>query len=223
MKKLMALFLIALIVILIFLNNQQKSMMVLSITDCIGMEKNSYDDLLEVDMKKRNISYVRSFSDATLRTTDLITKIESNKKKKIDNHDQSIKNLLIKADITILSVGYNDIMPLLMIDENQNDTYHYMNSYLRDVEKLFKIIRLYSKEEIYFLSLYNPLFQLKEEYIKYMNEQIKILCESYHIEFIDYYKELTREMVAKNHLNQEGQKIIYGKLSKKIEKYLLNE
>ena len=61
---------------------------------------------------------------------------------------------------------------------------------IKDLEKLFKELRKYAKEEIIFIGFYNPLEEenlTTERLYNYLITKTKALCKKYEIEYLDIY------------------------------------
>ena len=223
MKKIFAFSLISIFVFIIYICNIDNKIYFVDLSD-YPLVNNTYLFKIENYLKEiKKLEKHISFSEKNLRTTDLIQKLENNDFIIKDNRKQTIKNALIKADIVIISVGSNDLFDHLLIEDNRKENYIYIKEYLKDVEELLRNIRLYCKENIYFLEIVNPQNKIKREYIDYINEQLKIICKNERITLITYQKELTNEMFNGNEINKKGQNVIYVKLLNQIKKTLLKK
>lgn len=178
MKKVIILFIIIISIIIIYITNIDNKIYYVNIDSTNNL---TYNDQIYNQIKDRNKleKYVNDFSKEDYRTTDLIRDIKDNKK--VNN--QTIQNALIKADIITLYIGINDIN--YKINNNMNDLYNYTDQVLEDIEKLFKLIRIYSKEKIYVIGYKNNIGISYNDYFKYTNKRLKSICEEYKIKFID--------------------------------------
>jgi lysophospholipase L1-like esterase len=179
MKIKMFLFIIftVLFIFLINLANSDKEIYYVNIdtTNSLTYNKDIYNKLKKNNLEK----YVNYFSKKDYRTTDLINDIEDN----IKINNQTIQNALIKADILTIYVGINDIN--YKINNNKEELYEYTDEIFEDIEKLFKLIRLYSKEKIYVIGYKNTKGISYNEYFNYVNKVLKSICNEYNIVFID--------------------------------------
>ena len=179
MKIKMFLFIIitVLFIFLINLANSDKEIYYVNIdtTNSLTYNKDIYNKLKKNNLEK----YVNYFSKKDYRTTDLINDIENN----IKINNQTIQNALIKADILTIYVGINDIN--YKINNNKEELYEYTDEIFEDIEKLFKLIRLYSKEKIYVIGYKNTKGISYNEYFNYVNKVLKSICNEYNIVFID--------------------------------------
>ena len=180
MKIKMSLFLVLtiLFVFLINLSNQDKEIYYVNIdtTNSLTYNKEIYNKYKD---NNRLEKYVNYFSKKDYRTTDLINHINNNKKIK----NQTIQNALIKSDILTLYVGINDIN--YKINDSKEELYEYTDQVLEDIEKLLKLIRIYSKEKIYLIGFKNNKGISYNEYFDYTNKVLKSICSEYKVFFID--------------------------------------
>lgn len=171
MKKMIFLIFILLSIILIYLYMKptKKMYLILGTSD-----KNEYI-LNKKDALKQNQAlsdYNTMFLKQTNRITDLLNDINN----KIEAKNKTILNYIIKADYITMNIGQNDFDLLI---ENDNIIEN-IDELIADLERLFKKIRTYSKEEITFISINS-----KDKYKNYVNNKIKILCNKYNILYIE--------------------------------------
>ena len=178
MKKIIILFIIILSILIIYTTNIDNKIYYVNIdsTNELTYNKEIYN---KIKSKNKLEKYINEFSKKDYRTTDLIRDIKDNKK--INN--QTIQNALIKADIITLYIGINDIN--YKINTDINELYNYTDQVLDDIENLFKLIRVYSKEKIYVIGYKNNIGISYNEYFKYTNKRLKSICDEYKITFID--------------------------------------
>lgn len=178
----------------------------------INTNNKSYSYYLKEDIKKKNKleKYINYFNKEDYRTTDLIRNINDNIKIK----DKTIQNVLIKADLITVSIGKNDIYYKLGYT-NIDEMYNYVDSILNDIDNLLKLLRKYSKEEIYMIGYYNNYSITYQELFDYTNKRVEDLCKTYNINFIDI-SNLNNDDFNKNILNESGNKFIYNKIKKDL-------
>ena len=164
----------------IYFFNQDKKIYYVDIKDSVP-KKLDYNNYIYNNLKKENKleKYISNFSNKDYRITDLIKDIEQNKM--IDN--QTIQNALIKADIITLKIGSNELNYKINNDEI-NELFEYCDTLTIDLENLFKLVRKYSKEQIYFIGLYNNHSEFYNEIYDYLNLKIEDLCNEYDIVYI---------------------------------------
>ena len=144
-----------------------------------------------------------------MRTTDLINDIKNNKK----INDKFLQNLLIKANLITINVGINDILSILE-SSNISDYYNFFDSYLYDVEELFRLLRIYDKEKIIFVGIYNPFVNSYNEYFSYLNEKLELLCSKYKIYYLDILDVFDDSYLDGIRFNDSG----YNFINKEIKK-----
>ena len=171
------LILVILFIFLINLSNQDNKIYYVNIdsTNSLTYNKKIYNEYKKNNKLKKYINY---FSKKDYRTTDLIKDIEENKK--INN--QTIQNALIKSDILTLYIGINDINYKL---NNKEELYDYTDQVIDDIERLIKLIREYSKEKIYVIGFKNNKNSSYNDYFKYTNDKLKIICSEYKVIYIN--------------------------------------
>ncbi len=177
MKKLLLIIFILLLVFLIYYLNIDRKKYVLSIGDyTILNNTNLYKDIKNLYGKKLE-KYVLYGNDGDYRIIDLINDINNNKDFIYDRNKYTLDNAIIKADIIIISIGMND----LKYNKNNND-YDYIDEVINDLDKLFSIIRKYSKEKILVFNYYLD----NDKLTRYVNSRLGKLVNKYKIDIIDY-------------------------------------
>ena len=190
-KKFLGLSIIILLIFIIYIFNIDKKVYYVNISD----DKTIYNVYVKKELEKNSkLEKYVNIKDQDYRVTDLINDIDNNKV--INNNDQTIQNVLIKADILTLKIGNNEL-DYKANTKDINELFEYSDDLLNDIEKLFKIIRLYDKEEIYFLSFHNDKNEYYNEIYSYLNLKIKDLCDEYDINLIDI-SDLKNEEIANN-------------------------
>lgn len=174
-KVILSMFLIILMVFLIYLFNVRNDNYYFSIMDK-EYDYKTYNNMLKENIKLEE--YVDYFENQ-YRITDLIRDINDNKI--ID--DRKIQNILIKASIITLMIGNNELDAQVNILD-MTELFEYSNSLLDDIDKLFNLIRKYSKEKIFFIGFYTNN-EYYEEIYKYINFRVRDMCEYYNIIYID--------------------------------------
>ncbi len=223
MKKILTLIIIALAVLLIYLGFMDKDINYLSLGDSlangisgIGVKDYGYTDYVKDYLNNKelldNYTY---FIDNDNRSIDIIKSIEDNIK--IDN--KTMQNALIKADIITISIGMNDLFSNITFnhDFSINDLYNKFDEFSNDLNKLFKLLRDYSKEEIIFIGFYNCLKDEDlNEFFMYINEQTKKICNNYNIDYLDLYNEFNDNKYFNSIIDSFPNKIGYELIADKI-------
>ena len=115
----------------------------------------------------KKIEHIININKNDYRITDIINDI--------DNNYNEIQTHLIKADILVINISNNEL-----IYKMNNLNYNYIDSIIVDLDKLFSLIRIYTKEKIYFI---NP--NINNKYTDYMNDRLIDILGKYKIEFIN--------------------------------------
>lgn len=115
----------------------------------------------------KKIEHIININRNDYRITDIINDIE--------NNYNEIQTHLIKADRLVINISNNEL-----IYKINNLNYNYIDGILVDLDKLFSLIRVYTKEKIYFI---NP--NINNKYTDYMNDRLIDILSKYKIEFIN--------------------------------------
>lgn len=227
MKKIFMLVLISFFIFFIYIKTIDKKIYYLSLGDALSIGLDS-DGNYEHGFDRKISSYLSSkkileisvteFSDSSNRTTDLINMIKDNKKISKKDKKISIKNALVKADFTTISVGLNDYIYYLNV--SARNMYSNINIISLDIKELLTILKEYSKEDIAFIGIYNPYTEhpnliAVEENLKILNKNIKALCKSMDIFYIDIYDEMKNPNYLKDrsiYPTKEGYNMIFEKI-----------
>lgn len=219
MKKILYLIVVFIIIFVIYYKNIDKTINYLSIGDYLSYginnknkKENSFSDNIYKYLSKNNkVDYKKYVSKNDYRVVDLINDINDNKEIKIKNKKYTIKNLLIKADIVILSIGMNDIY----YQRNITNKYNYVDELLLDIDKLFNILRKNCKEKIYILNYYNVINN--REIIDYTNNKLNALAQKYNIKVIDI-SNMDKYLVNNIYPTNEGYNYIYKQVKLILQK-----
>lgn len=230
LKRVLVVSIILLTVFLIYLTTMDKKVYFVGLGDDLSLgidnkeiQTGGYNKMIKEYLENKNLleKYIIEFSRQDMRTTDLINAIEENQKIEVEEKEKTIKNVLIKADLVTLSIGSNDLSYKIKTG-SKTSIYNYIEEQLKDIEKLFQLIKEYCKEDILYIGLYNPFTEKEEEYYAYANEQIKKLCKEYKITWIDS-NNLLKNIEDKKNLYPSSQEyqIIGKEIIKEIQKTLL--
>ena len=238
MKKILTIIIIALAVLLIYLGFKDKDIYYLSIGDSLangvnslGVKDYGYADYVKDYLDNNDLldNYVTLTSN-NKRSIDLIKDIEENVKITVGNKEKTIQNALIKADIITISIGINDLFSNITFnnDFSTNDLYNKLDEVAIDLEKLFKLLRDYSKEEIIFVGFYNCLKDEElEEFFYYANDRISKLANSYNIDYLNIYEEFNNssyfDSVIDSFPNKKGYQAISSKIMAILEEKVIKK
>ncbi len=227
MKKILTMIIIVLAILLIYLGFKDKDIYYLSLGDAlangvngIGAKDYGYADYIKDYLDNNNLldNYV-ALTNNNERSIDLIKSIEENVKIKINNKEKTLQNALIKADIITISIGMNDLFSNITFnnDFSVNDLYNKLDEVALDLDKLFKLLRDYSKEKIVFIGFYNCLKDEElTEFFNYANDKISKLANSYNIDYLNIYEELNDssyfDSIIDSFPNKKGYQMIANKI-----------
>lgn len=195
MKKLIIIFLIFFSIFYIYLLTCDEKIYYLSISN--NFNSNDFSNIIAKKLKRNDLLeiHVNEFSNNNNRITDYIDMIDDNKYIIKNNKKIHFKNALIKADIITLSLGTKDFIT------NYGDNTEKVLTIRNNIETLIRKIREYSKEDIYFISIYSEYVDSK--YIDKLNNDIKSICRDNKIKFINinnnynYITKSNNELISK--------------------------
>ena len=204
MKKILISALIITLIVIIYNIFKDNKVYYVSISDITG--DYTYKDYIKDYLDELNI--LEKYTDISIlddRITDIIRNIEDNKM----YGDKTFQNILIKADILTLSIGYNDLIS--KIDKYSTyKMYEYIDAFLIDLDNLFNILRQFDKEKIIMLGYYNPYSDEYDEIIKYINQEVEELSYKYNIEYINILD--INKYINNQNINIEGEHIIFDRI-----------
>ena len=213
---------ILIVVFLIYLTTLDKKIYYLNLS--IDSKTYTYDKLIKKDLETKDKleRYIDGFLSSTDRVTDLTNYINENKII-INDHEQTIKNALIKADLVTVFIGLNDINYKIGYS-SMNELYDYADSFLTDISDLLEILREYCKEDIIIIGYYNIYGSYYDEYFKYINKCVEEYAKELDIKYVstnDIYDEnSSRDNIM---LTNSEHKILYEKVNKIIIDNVLND
>ena len=190
-KSIIFLILTLLLIFWIYINNIDNEIYYVNIDSTNNFIYNK--DIIEKLKEKNKLEKeINLFSKKDYRTTDLINDIKENKK----INKQTIQNALIKADVVTLYIGFNDINYKIG-NNSKEELYYYTDQVLDDIEELFKLIRIYTKEKIYVIGYKNNTGLSYNDYFEYTNKRLESLCNEYNIKFINVDNKDVNKIVSK--------------------------
>ncbi len=220
MKKILTIIVIACAVFLIYLGFRDEKVYYLSIGDYIsngvnpyGVRDYGYTDYIKDALGKRLEVHVNVAKNSN-RIIDLISNINDNIAIDVNGKTKTMQNALIKADLITMSIGMNDLLNNLSsnMDINMNDLMKRFEQILNDYDKLFKLMRKYSKEDIYLIGMYNTTNLNIDEFISFVNQKLGLLCDKYDIKYISISEDVSRYVEGGIYLNNDGYKVIADKI-----------
>ncbi len=228
MKKVLIIIIVALTIFLIYTGFKDDKIYYFNIGDEIALGMTPYgnvdygyydfvkDYLKENNLLKETVHY--AFKNT--HTTDIINDIEANVFVSVGNTQKRIQNILIKADLVTVSLGNNDFLRNLTLNEEftLNDLYNTFEETTDDLEYLFKIIRQYCKEKIFFIGFFNKTKDEElEQFFNYVNNKMINLTNEYKIKYINTHKLLNFKGFVDTYPTKTGYIEIGDDIVKKLE------
>ena len=173
----------------------------------------SYNDYLKDYYEKNSIlkEYITDFSNAEETTETLILKLQNNYT--LESTGLSITQAISKAKILTVSIGMNELSHKMEIETEVIETY------LNNIEKILKLLRIYNKKEIFLTSIYETSF-LNNTKVTEINNRLKQLCDTYQVHFIDITNILkNKEYIFNNtsfYFNYRGHRYISEEILKHL-------
>lgn len=235
MKKILIIGVIILSIFLIYLTTLDKKVYYLVLGDeiSLGMVEEGYyqkgytEYILEYLKEKNKLEiYIPDYATNNYQITDVINDINNNKE--IEESKQTLKNALIKADLITISIGNNDILQKISNEKkltkiDYNKLKKNIDTILDDMDKMQKLIRSYSKEDIIQIGIYiNNEDKKIDELIHYANEKLKTISNKNKITYIDTYEIISTDKTPKIYPTEEEYKKISEAIINVINTNLLN-
>lgn len=230
MKKILTIIIVVLAVFLIYLGFKDEKIYYLSVGDHLSMGLNPYgvkdygysDYLKEYIEDNNQLEVYVNYSNKNMRTIDLIKDIEDNIKIEVNGKSKTIQNALIKADLLTLSIGMNDLLDNVRFnnDFSKNDLYDKLEEVTVDYETLFKLLRVYCKEEIILIGMYNSLDEDLGDFFNYVDNKISSLASNYNIKYISVSNDFKNNDYFENNKlypNKLGYEVIFNKIVDNID------
>lgn len=212
-KTLLIIGIMIIFVFLIYLSTIDTKVYYLNLSDSYSSEEPNYSSYFRdyLNENKKLEKYINEFDIDDYRITDLTRMIEDNKKIKIGDSEQTIKNALIKADLLTFSIGMNDINYKIG-NASINELYDYSDEILEDLEILFIILREYCKEDIIMLNYYNIFESKYDEIFNYINDKLDEIASEYGIKVIDLNNIVSNKSIKNKNISTSEHEIISNKL-----------
>ena len=191
-------------IFLIYLTTLDKKVYYVALGDFLakGIGDNQYSEEIQQNLEKKGKleKYVEEFMRDDMRTTDYIKMIEENETRQVEGKTQTLKNALIKADLLTLSIGNNDLLYGLGMYNNEDiytkkELEEKVDGVMKDIEKLFELLREYCKEDIIITGFYQPqnLSEQKRKLYLNANRRLERLAKKYKITYVEVDKILDKE------------------------------
>lgn len=173
----------------------------------------SYNDYLRDYYEKNKLlkEYITEFSNPEETTETLILKLQNNYT--LESTGLSITQAISKAKILTISIGMNELSHKMEIETEEIETY------INNIEKILKLLRIYNKKEIFLTSLYETSF-LNNSKVTEINNRLKQLCDTYQVHYIDITNILkNKEYLFNNtsfYFNYRGHRYISEQILKQL-------
>lgn len=194
---------------------------------CYFIYKHTEDtklDIIAIGDEIANNPYINNLNNDFIKDdyhlNDLINIIKYNEEIEVNGKNESIHQLLKKADILIISIGMNDIY--YKLNEDTFEIYTYLNDLINNYETLLKLISHYDYKEVYILNYYN-ISNKNTDLFTYINYKLNKLTTSYNYTYLDISKILNNNSnyYLKNSdfsLNNKGYCQIFNLMVEKTKK-----
>lgn len=214
MKKILLLVLISAIISGIYFKFSDNKTLYVNIGDDVISNSHYETEVISHLKKNHDFENYIEYKKKNYRITDFINDINQNK---IYRDNKTINNLLIKADLITIWIGFNDINYKINSDHSI-EVYDYLDEILDDMNQFLNLVRKNSKEQIIMVGLYNYYGDSKKEYYNYYNNKLKELCQTYKVDYIDSDNILSTDNIQDQYLNDSGKKIVGKEILKMIKK-----
>lgn len=185
--------------------------------------------------KENNLSFfTKRYAKSGYTIEDLKRDIDNNKEIEIDNKKYYLKQVLRESDLVTLTIGANDFIKGMSLDDiptkllDTKNIKSRIDELVKDFNDLLILIKQYAKEEIIVTGYYNPLPRMElykdsiDEIVKYYNNLIEEICVELDVIYVDVFDDFAKDIdVLPNpldiHPNKKGYEIISKKIIEKIE------
>lgn len=173
----------------------------------------SYNDYLKDYYENTRIlkEYITEFSNVEETTETLILKLQNNYT--LESTGLSITQAISKAKILTISIGMNELSHKIEIETAE------IEEYVKNIEKILKLLRIYNKNKIFLTSLYQTAF-LSNTKVTEINNKLKQLCDIYKIHYIDITEILKKKEYLFNntsfYFNYRGHRYISEQILKHL-------
>lgn len=170
---------------IIYKHNYHEDMNIVALGDGIAMGQTaynvtgySYNDYLKDYYEENSIlkEYITEFMDLEETTKTLLLKLQNNYT--FESTNTSITQAISKAKILTISLGMTEL------NNKEELTSNVIEEYLKNMDKILKVLKIYNKKNIFVLSLY-PSYKIDLAKITVINSKLKEICDKYDVTFID--------------------------------------
>lgn len=220
-KILLTILLGTVLTFIIYKNFHHEKMSLVAIGDDLSLGETSYNvqgysynDYLRDYFEENSVleEYITEFANLEETTETLKNKLNNNYL--LESTGITLQQAIASSKILTISLGMYELNNKKEIKTKNIETY------LKNMEKILKVIRIYNNKEIFLISLY-PSKKISLDKIKKINEELKRICEIYKIKYIDieniYEKEEYFFEENSYLLNYKGHRYISEKIIEKLE------
>lgn len=206
-KKTIGFLVIVLVIFLIyiFVNDNRINYVVLGDSVALGVNPYgevgySYTDYIRdyLDSNNRLKSYIKDFAVSGYTTRNILDDLYNNKEVSVDDITYNIRHELREADLVTISIGANDFikdLSLNNLDLDNIDKYkEKVDEVIEDIDLVLSEVRKYAKKDIVVVGYYNPFTVLFNSYessldkiFKYIDLEYFKVCSKYSSSYISLY------------------------------------
>ncbi len=239
-------FLLALLLVFItynFFSKENKKINYIALGDSIAEGMNSYSivdygytDYIKDYLEDKDLLsfYTKKYAVSGYKIRDLKNDIEDNKIIEQDDKKIYLKEALRESDLVTLTIGANDFLELLSLD-NIDETILNTRKSKKEIDKILEkekdiiiLIKKFAKRQIIVTGYFNPFPRLAnyksniDELVKYYNNNLNELCDELEVDFVDIFEILDKNEKAfpnplNIHPNKYGYELIFKEVAKKID------
>ncbi|MGN1000582.1 MAG: SGNH/GDSL hydrolase family protein [Bacilli bacterium] len=194
-----------------------------------------YTDYIADYLSKNNLldNYVKEYTKSNYKISDLVNDINNNKSVIHNETYINIKSTLRESDLITLSIGINDFLDELTVDnlsiKLKDNAYlkNKINEISSEFNDLLVLIKKYAKGDIIVIGYYNP-FPYEQNYkedldklIKYLNSEYSNICQKNNVYFVDVFQYFdNRTDYLPNPLNKHPNVLGYNEIFNQVKKVL---
>ena len=177
--------------------------------------------------------YTKKYTKSGYTIEDVKKDINDNKTIIENNKKYYLKEILRESDLVTITVGANDFLKGMSIDDipikllNIKNIKKEADEIASSFEDLLILIKKYAKNEIIVTGYFNPLPKMTlykdgiDEIVKYYNHLIEEICIDLNVKFVDLFDSFNNKVeYFSNPLDIHPNKKGYEKISKEIIKYI---
>ena len=231
MKRIFWVVVTVFIIIVIYIINIDRRVLVFAVGDSIAMGKTDIGSITKspniyvkeyLEKEDKLEKYIDNYQKKGLRISDIINDINNNKKISYKDKSYTIKNVLIKSDLVIISINNDDFLNRVFTYYNIEELYNWVDEMTIEYENMISLIREYCKEKVIVTGYYYPnSLNINQEIINlisYLNNKFLEISKINDIEYIDIFSLLVEKdnIIGKRYPTELGYKLIGEAIIKKL-------